>query len=30
MKHKLREAGNTTKTWDFEALDLTVAKEERR
>jgi carnitine-CoA ligase len=30
MKHKLREAGNTTETWDFEALDLTVAKEERR
>jgi len=30
LKHKLREAGNTTQTWDFEALDLTVAKQERR
>lgn len=30
MKHKLREVGNTTQTWDFEAMNLTVAKEERR
>jgi carnitine-CoA ligase len=30
MKHKLREAGNTAETWDFEAMDLTVAREERR
>jgi crotonobetaine/carnitine-CoA ligase len=30
LKHKLRDAGNTTETWDFEAMDLTVAKQERR
>jgi crotonobetaine/carnitine-CoA ligase len=30
LKHKLREAGNTTGTWDFEAMDLTVDKQERR
>ncbi len=30
MKHKLREAGNTAETWDFEAMDLVVAKQERR
>jgi carnitine-CoA ligase len=30
LKHKLREAGNTAETWDFEAMDLTVAKQERR
>ena len=30
MKHKLREAGNPPGTWDFEALGLTVTKQERR
>ncbi len=30
MKHKLREAGNSPNTWDFEEMALTVAKEERR
>ena len=30
LKHKLREAGNTAETWDFEAMDLIVAKQERR
>ena len=30
LKHKLREAGNTAATWDFEAMDLVVTKEERR
>jgi crotonobetaine/carnitine-CoA ligase len=30
MKHKLREAGNGPATLDFEAMALTVAKEERR
>ncbi len=30
LKHKLREAGNSTDTWDFEAMELTVAKQERR
>jgi crotonobetaine/carnitine-CoA ligase len=30
LKHKLRAAGNTTETWDFEAMDLVVAKQERR
>lgn len=30
MKHKLRAAGVTTDTWDFEAMELTVTKEERR
>jgi crotonobetaine/carnitine-CoA ligase len=30
MKHKLREAGNSDATWDFEELGLTVAKSERR
>lgn len=30
LKHKLRAAGNTAQTWDFEAMDLTVAKQERR
>ena len=30
MKHKLREAGITPSTWDFEAMGLTVAKKERR
>lgn len=30
LKHKLRDAGNTAATWDFEALDLTVTKQERR
>jgi crotonobetaine/carnitine-CoA ligase len=30
MKHKLREAGNGPDTLDFEAMALTVSKEERR
>ena len=30
LKHKLRDAGNTTETWDFEAMNLIVAKQERR
>ena len=30
LKHKLRDAGNNSETWDFEAMDLTVAKQERR
>jgi crotonobetaine/carnitine-CoA ligase len=30
MKHKLREAGITPKTWDFEAMGLVVSKQERR
>ena len=30
MKHKLREVGNTPATWDFDAMALTVAKQERR
>jgi crotonobetaine/carnitine-CoA ligase len=30
MKHKLREAGNGGSTWDFEALGLTVGRDERR
>jgi carnitine-CoA ligase len=30
LKHKLRDAGNTTETWDFEAMNLTVTKQERR
>jgi carnitine-CoA ligase len=30
LKHKLREAGNTAETWDFEAMDMTIAKQERR
>ena len=30
MKHKLREAGNSDATWDFDELGLTVAKSERR
>jgi carnitine-CoA ligase len=30
MKHKLREAGVTAGTWDFEAMALTVTKQERR
>jgi carnitine-CoA ligase len=30
MKHKLREVGNTPGTWDFDAMGLTVAKQERR
>jgi crotonobetaine/carnitine-CoA ligase len=30
MKHKLREAGNTAATIDFEAMKLTVNKGERR
>lgn len=30
MKHVLRERGITSDTWDFEALDLTIARTERR
>ncbi|MGH2784331.1 MAG: AMP-binding protein [Actinomycetota bacterium] len=30
MKHLLRERGVTGDTWDFEALGLTIAKDERR
>jgi crotonobetaine/carnitine-CoA ligase len=30
MKHKLREAGNGPGTWDFDAMGLTVARQERR
>jgi crotonobetaine/carnitine-CoA ligase len=30
LKHRLREAGITGSTWDFEALGLTVTKEDRR
>jgi len=30
MKHKLREAGITPNTWDFDAMGLAVAKKERR
>ena len=30
QKHVLRSAGVTTATWDFEALGLTVARDERR
>lgn len=30
MKHKLREEGVDADAWDFEAMGLTVAKEERR
>ena len=30
LKHKLRDAGNTAQTWDFEAMDLTITKQERR
>jgi crotonobetaine/carnitine-CoA ligase len=30
MKHKLRDAGNSPGTWDFDAMGLTVAKKERR
>ena len=30
MKHKLREAGITPNTWDFDGMGLTVAKKERR
>ncbi len=30
QKHALREAGVTPSTWDFEALGLAVAKDERR
>jgi crotonobetaine/carnitine-CoA ligase len=30
LKHKLRDAGNTAGTWDFEAMALTVTKQERR
>jgi len=30
LKHKLRDAGNTGETWDFEAMELIVAKQERR
>ena len=30
MKHKLRDAGNSDATWDFEALGLTVSRAERR
>ncbi|MCU1484678.1 MAG: hypothetical protein JWN67_1424 [Actinomycetia bacterium] len=30
MKHKLREAAVTDTTWDFEALGLVVARDERR
>ena len=30
LKHSLREAGNGANTWDFEAMALTVAKQERR
>lgn len=30
MKHKLREAGKTAGTWDFEQMKLTVSREERR
>jgi carnitine-CoA ligase len=30
MKHKLRETGNGPRTWDFDAMGLTVTKAERR
>jgi carnitine-CoA ligase len=30
MKHKLREAGITPNTWDFDAMGLAVTKKERR
>jgi len=30
MKHKLREAGITPDTWDFESMALTVSRQERR
>jgi len=30
LKHKLRAAGNATETWDFEAMNMTVAKQQRR
>jgi crotonobetaine/carnitine-CoA ligase len=30
MKHKLREAGNGPGIWDFDAMNLTVTKQERR
>jgi carnitine-CoA ligase len=30
QKHKLRDDGVTAKTWDFEALGLVVARDERR
>jgi carnitine-CoA ligase len=30
LKHKLRDAGNSSETWDFEVMELTVAKQERR
>jgi len=30
MKHALRDAGNSSETWDFEALNLTVTRAKRR
>jgi crotonobetaine/carnitine-CoA ligase len=30
MKHKLREVGNSEHTWDFEALGLTLTRQDRR
>jgi crotonobetaine/carnitine-CoA ligase len=30
MKHKLRDAGNGPDTWDFDALGLTVTRQDRR
>lgn len=30
MKHQLRDRGVTDATWDFEALNLVVARDERR
>jgi crotonobetaine/carnitine-CoA ligase len=30
MKHKLRDAGNGADTWDFEAMELSISRQDRR